>query len=361
MNVFAIAGDPGGAQAVMAVIAELRRQRGCAAITAGYNEATDIFAPADHVLDKAAALGEALHLLKQERPDVLLCGTSVNGRDDEKTFIQAARQLGIPSLAVLDFWSNYAARFTTLPPDGPLDALPDVITVMDDSAAEDLRALGIDTRCIHVTGQPAFDRLHTETPPPSKLAALREQIGCPPGRHLIVFASQPCSEIATKAGYAVLPYDEREIVQIFCSELKTHPAADELFLWIRPHPRETPGKFTQHASSHVFAGMAGDSASAQHAAEGVAGMCSVFLLEAALIGKPVLSLQPGETGLSPLPLGRLRLGTACMAKNIRPAIRRWLDQWRGVLRIEAPPEGGALRTPDASRHVVEELRRLARR
>lgn len=360
MKIFAIAGDPGGAQAVMAVVGELRKQRETV-ITAGYNEAAGLFAPDGHVLDKAVAWDEALRLLEQERPDVLLCGTSVNGRDDEKTFIQAARQLGIPSLAVLDFWSNYAARFTTLPPDGPLDALPDVIAVMDDSAAEDLRSLGIDTGCVHVTGQPAFDRLHTETPPASKLAALRAQIGCPPGRHLVVFASQPCSEIATKAGYAVLPYDERDIVQIFCSEFKTHPAADELFLWIRPHPRETPGKFTRHASRHVFAGMAGDSAAAQHAAEGVAGMCSVFLLEAALIGKPVLSLQPGETGLSPLPLDRLRLGTACMEKDIRPAIRRWLDQWRGVPRIEAPPEGGALRTPDASRHVVEELRSLARR
>jgi len=360
MKVFAIAGDPGGAQAVMAVVRELRGQQE-EVITAGYNAAADIFAPADHVFEEAATFDDALYLLEQERPAVLLCGTSVNGRDDEKTFINAARQLGVPSLAVLDFWSNYAARFTTRPPDGPFDALPDVIAVMDESAAEDLRGIGIDAKFIHVTGQPAFDRLHTETPPAAKLAALRAQIGCPPERHLILFASQPCSEIATKAGYAVLPYDEREIVEIFCAELKAHAAADELFLWIRPHPRETPGKFAQHASRHVFAGMAGDSALAQHAAEGVAGMCSVFLLEAALIGRPVLSLQPGETGLSPLPLDRLRLGTACMEKDIRPAIRRWLDQWRGITRIKIPHDGDALRTPDASRHVVEELRRLARR
>ncbi|WP_395718115.1 hypothetical protein [Prosthecobacter sp.] len=360
MKVFAIAGDPGGAQAVMAVVQELRKQQETV-VTAGYNAAAYIFAPADHVFEEATTLDDAVHLLKKIRPDALLCGTSVNGRDDEKTFINAARQLGMPSIAVLDFWSNYAARFTTRPPDGPFDALPDVIAVMDECAADDLRGIGIDAQSIHITGQPAFDRLHAEAPPMSKLAELRVQIGCPSERHLILFASQPCSEIATKAGYAVLPYDERDIVQTFCEEFLAHPAANELFLWIRPHPREMSGKFRQHASPSVFAGMAGDSALAQHAAEGVAGMCSVFLLEAALIGKPVLSLQPGETGPSPLPLDRLRIGTACIDKDIRPAIRHWLDQWRGIARVDIPPAGGALRTPDASRHVVEELRHLAQR
>lgn len=358
MKVFAIAGDPGGAQAVMAVVRELRKQQETV-ITAGYNAGADILAPTDHVFHEVTQFNDALCLLEQIRPDALLCGTSVNGRDDEKTFISAARQLGVPSVAVLDFWSNYAARFTTRPPDGPFDALPDVITVMDECAAEDLRGIGIDAKSIHITGQPAFDRLHEEAPPLSKRAELRTRIGCPSERHLILFASQPCSEIATKAGYAVLPYDERDIVQTFCEEIKAHPAANELFLWIRPHPRELPGKFAQHDSSCIYAGMAGDSVLAQHAADGVAGMCSVFLLEAALIGKSVLSLQPGETGPSPLPLDRLRLGTACLDKNIRPAIRQWLDQWHGITRVEIPPAGGALRTPDASHHVVEELRRLA--
>ena len=88
-------------------------------------------------------------------------------------------------------------------------------------------------------------------------------------------------------------------------------------------------------------------------------MCSVFLLEAALIGKPVLSLQPGATGPSPLPLDRLKLGTACMDLNIRPAIRTWLNQWSGVARLEPSTAGGPLRTPDASLHVVDEIRRLA--
>lgn len=358
MKVFAIAGDPGGAQAVMAVVQELRRQQE-QVITAAYYSAADIFTPSDHLFEQAVTHADALSLLEQTRPDVLLCGTSVNGRDDEKTFIIAARQLGVPSIAVLDFWSNYAARFTTRPPDGLFDALPDIIAVMDESAADDLRGLGIEPKSIHVTGQPAFDRLHTEIPATARLAELRAQIGCPANRHLVLFASQPCSEIATKAGYAVLPYDERDIIKTFLTELQSHPAADDLFVWIRPHPREVAEKFAQHASEHVFVGMAGDSALAQHAAEGVVGMCSVFLLEAALIGKPVLSLQPGETGLSPLPLNRLQLGTACMDLDIRPAIQAWLDQWHGVTRLEPSDSSNSLRSPDASRHVVEELRRLA--
>ncbi len=359
MKVYAVAGDPGGAQAVMAVVQELRRQQE-QVITAAYDAAVNIFTPApDHVLERATPVATALRYLEQARPAVLLCGTSVNGRDDEKAFIIAARQLGVPSIAVLDFWSNYHGRLTSRPPDGPLDALPDIIAVMDETAAQDLRAIGVAATRLRVTGQPAFDRLQIDTTSAAQLAELRVRIGCSAERHLILFASQPCSDIASKAGYAVLPYDERIIVEVFRQELLAHPAADDLFLWIRPHPREAPEKFARHVSEQVFVGMAGDSALAQHAAEGVAGMCSVFLLEAALIGKPVLSLQPGATGPSPLPLDRLKLGTACMDLNIRPAIRTWLNQWSGVARLEPSTAGGPLRTPDASLHVVDEIRRLA--
>ena len=125
-----------------------------------YREARAVWAnlePAPQEVAEAITTDEAARLLERLGADFLLAGTSFNGVDLEKRFIAAARLAGVPSLAVLDFWSSYGLRFADAA--GRLAYLPDRIAVMDASARAELIAAGVEAERVVATGQPALEAL----------------------------------------------------------------------------------------------------------------------------------------------------------------------------------------------------------
>ena len=90
-------------------------------------------------------------ILDNPKASLLLTGTSYNSVDLEKKFIASARERGVPSLAVLDFWSNFALRFSR--GDGGLENIPDRIAVMDEWAREEMIAAGFDATRLVVTAR----------------------------------------------------------------------------------------------------------------------------------------------------------------------------------------------------------------
>jgi len=84
---------------------------------------------------------------------------------------------------------------------------------------------GLDTKQVVVTGAPQYDAL-------TKLGGkeeLRREFGFPINRHIITFATQPYSEQIT-----------RKLVHEVLRSIKK---LDEVFLVIKPHPREKPGLY----------------------------------------------------------------------------------------------------------------------
>ena len=126
-------------------------------------------------------------LLARECAAALLTGTSVYPDRDARWWRTAAAR-GVPSLALVDHWCNYAERFSHRE---PFDSLPDSVAVLDDAAAEGLRGAGCPVP-IEITGHPYFDDLIAA-------GAAREQdrhagrleLGVPEDRLMLVFASEP--------------------------------------------------------------------------------------------------------------------------------------------------------------------------
>lgn len=327
MKILCIAGDPGGARSLSPVIAELR-QRGTDLLLVGYRQGATILQ--EHQLpvslcDEALAK-HAVNQLREWHPDFLLTATSMNGQDFEKTFIRAARECGIPSLAVLDFWSNYRGRFTTLPPDGCIDALPDQIAVMDGRAVEEMVALGFPANQLVITGQPAYDELFQPCDVPSIRHQVRSTLGVNEDETLLIYASQPFTELTAETGIPPVAYDEMECLKLLLDALKQE---QNLKIWVRPHPRESATKFRELAIGPLIVSSEFDRIAAIHASDGVTGMSSNFLLEAALLGQPVLSLQPRQKGSGPLPLASLGLGEIITESHAVPAaVSRWLATCR---------------------------------
>ncbi|MBI5937891.1 MAG: hypothetical protein HY850_08595 [Betaproteobacteria bacterium] len=306
-RVFVIAGDPGGASALAGVI-EWLRQEGQAEVAAfAYRQAASIWKSRGLAFDLVPDdifRQQSKDLLAASRAALLLLGTSVNGLDLEKLFLESAGELGIRSLAVLDYWSNYRFRFAQK--DGEL-LLPDKIAVMDARACREMVAEGFPEERLVVTGQPAFDRLRALRDAFSDAGEIRRRVGAAPDAKLVVFASQPIGEVygrdETAPGW--LGYVESDVLDLLVASLDRIAEHQNvpIVLVIRPHPREDAAKFSSVRARRIRIVLEQDVDAYQlaMASDLLVGMNSILLLEACYLGVIALSLQPGLVKADCLP------------------------------------------------------------
>lgn len=358
-RVVAVAGDPGGADAVGPVLAALRAA-GRPVTALAYAQAGPVWArrgvpsePLPPTPDAAALLAGA---------GALLTATSCNGLDLEKPFRAAARRLGVPSVAVLDAWSNYVARFAG--PDGRLDHLPDRVAVMDAQARDEMIAAGFDPGRVTVTGQPAFDDLAARRAAfdPARRAAARGRLGVGPDERLVLFASQPlaalCGSDPSHPDY--WGYTEQTVLALLTAALDriVRRRRTTLTLVVRPHPREDAGTLrglTAGAARVVVDGGGGDGPEVALTADLVTGITSVLLVHACLLGCVVLSLQPGLRRGDVLPTNRAgRSRAAYRPDEIEPAVEALL--FDPTARVDLANRARAAAPPgDAAGRVIRLL------
>lgn len=301
-HILAIAGDPGGAAAIAPVLSELIIRSGPDCLTVlAYREAIGVFRrsgiPFCEVDESTDA--ETFHdQLIESQPHLILTSTSVNGIDLELKLLAASSQLNIPSLSVLDFWSNYRRRFENSA--GCLQ-LPTRIAVMDENAIHAMVRVGFPREILVATGQPAFDRLTDWTPvrKAATRASVRGQLNISESTTLIVFMSQPLEEFYRQFPVNERPcYNEKTVFARILPLLSTVAAGGRsLQIMIKPHPRERRESWSDLKATEVPVSVNGEipSADLALAADLVLGMTSVVLLECSLLGRPVVSIQPETT------------------------------------------------------------------
>jgi UDP-N-acetylglucosamine 2-epimerase len=330
--VLAVAGDPGGAAALAPVLVALQENCRVRVEARPYRQAQDVWRKWGFVceaLDETCSSRRISELLEDLQPSLLLCGTSVNGVDLEKSFIEAARGCGIPSLSMLDFWSNYAARFSDHR--GNLMFLPDLIAVMDSPAREQMIAEGFPSARLCVTGQPAFDCLEARRRgfSAARRGALRANLGAETDDHLVVFVSQPLAVMYgpnSSCAHNHPGYNEHEVLQRVVSALETisEETSAKIILAVRPHPRERSESFLAHASPRIQIKLACEENAHELviSADLVAGMTSALLVEACYLGCVTLSLQPGLRTADVLPTNALGVSRAVYRQgDVLPALR----------------------------------------
>jgi len=297
-RIVTICGDPGGANAVAPVI-ELLRAEGKVSVTAlAYLQAVTLWSERGIQFDTIkgeAGDNDILKLLNEPKADLLLTGTSVNRFELEKRFIEAARQLDIPSLSVLDFWSNYALRFSDKA--GNLCYLPDWIAVMDALARDEMVAAGIAGSSIVITGHPALDSLekHRHAFTQERKAAVRQDFGVATDGWLVLYASQP--PIFFEQDDSVPPpwLDRLRTVNALLEPLASlaKERGKSATLLIRPHPRESGEIYRDlaHDTVRIVVSGEGGSRDLALAADVVVGMNTMFLVESRSLGCPTLSIR----------------------------------------------------------------------
>jgi hypothetical protein len=273
----------------------------------------------------------------------VLSGTSLSAELDGRLWA-AADAAGIPSLALLDHWKNYAERFTVA---APFDVLPTVIAVMDDVAERELVALGCPPDRVRVTGQPRFDALLAALSPDLGAHA-RTAHGIDVARRVVVFASQPRG----------VPYDEgggftqEEALRAFLDALED-VAPDALAL-VKLHPVEdvapTAAVVSGRTGNEIRLLVEGSTLELATLADVFCGMTSIVLLDAALLGLPTVSIRPGGGASHFVDIHPDLIRTATTTEEVRVALEE------GLAREHAAPTSRL--SPGSADRVCRELDEL---
>jgi len=319
------ASDPGGGNSIVSLIKPLT-DFGYTIISVVGGTSRDIWKRTENKYIDGDSLSdsEIFKLFQEKKPSLVVCGTSADIAI-EKRIVKLATKEEIPTISVLDFWSNYWQRFSS-PRKKDFIYLTDVICVIDDIAKKEMVLEGFDESILRVTGNPYFDHFA------DNITNVEEN------HERILFISQPFSELKEIKGFSDYGYDERKVLSDIVSVL--NETSYNYDLVIRPHPKEKLEKFNQFEDSDIHISKESNLDLDISKSGLVIGMCSTVLLQAAVAGKAVISYQPNLVGEDPLVSNRI--GTTRMINNISDLRAIIIRYFSGDLKKEevAWPKNG---------------------
>jgi hypothetical protein len=214
-------------------------------------------------------------------PDLLITGTGFDNFDRDLWRVAAGCNVG--SLAVIDAWTNLNQRFVN---DDGSEIQPDAICAIDRSMSDQIADEGWCGARIHITGQPHFQ---------SVVERLKEKRKAyrPSSVPLLVFFSEPVNTdfvSDTDRGF--------DQFSVAGSLLTALAGFAPLSLVVQPHPRENRDDWQAWIGGRTLPQgidiRIGEDTTETllTTCDGAIGMTTMVLFEAALLGVPVLSLQP---------------------------------------------------------------------
>lgn len=310
--------DAGGAAAAAPLVAELLRIYDCTIYA--HDTAASVLHGLPVEIKRSLTATGVVGALKKINPNLVLTGTSTPGNTIDRVSIAAAQEMRIPSLAILDYWGNYRARFEDIH-GNPLGCLPDRISVMNKTAEKEMIAEGIPASRISVSGSPRFENIiDRRDNKNSQRRIIARQHGLDPAKPWILFLSQPYRAVfgGEEGARRKTGYTEMDAARCLMDSIKEIDAQ----LLVRLHPREeesnrhvfenTPCAFVQNAEINDLLS----------ACNIVTGMSTVALIDAYLMKKPVISIQPDQTNEDLCYLTRFGLIPKCLT----PAdVRLYID------------------------------------
>lgn len=207
-------------------------------------------------------------MLLEKRLAGLVTGTSW-GNKLELKIIAACKETQIPTISILDYWSNYSERFKD---DLGDFTYPDYFIVMDELAAKKAVQEGVPSNILKVLGHPGLD----------KYIAFQKRKTCFGNKKKkILFLSQPLSALYGKG----LGYTEQQTLDDCLLAVRGN---DDYSLSVKFHPKDDV------VWKRGYADISVDGALMDIMTEYdvIIGMNTMGLLHAILMGIPAISYQP---------------------------------------------------------------------
>ncbi len=317
-----LARDPGGANALAPVIINISSIYEVAVY--GKDFAVERFQyfgiECNDIMKFCSAIDEnhIYDFLQEISPDVVFTGTSADDYT-EKYLWNAAKKQGITSIALIDSWINYGIRFSEYSlkdlsfyyENKEFKYMPDYILVIDDYSKQEMIKEGIPENIIYVTGQPYLQYVQNRILQidEKEVKEYKRRIGCSEKQKLIVYASDDISKTYNDSlDNLYWGYNEKTIFSYVYRALNDLNS-EEFVLIIRPHPKEDIEYWSNVVrripQMKVIIDRSTSGDVIIKSADLIIGMQSMFLVEAALAYKEVVSLQIGCKREEPFILSKL--------------------------------------------------------
>ncbi len=246
----------------------------------------------------AAGLGAAERLvpgnravsryLADRRPEVVLVTPLLALGSPQVEYVRAAKRLGIPTGHAVASWDNLTNK-------GVMHELPDAVFVWNEAQREEaVHLLGVPRERVAVTGAQCYDQWFEQRPRSSRDEFCR-RVGLPPERPYILYV---CSSpfVAPEE----VPFVRRWLAAVRAAP----PPVGDSGVLVRPHPQHAAQWAEAELDGAVVWPPAGDDPvdeagradyfdSMAHAAA-VVGVNTSGMIEAAVVGRPVLTVLADE-------------------------------------------------------------------
>jgi len=266
-----------------------------------------------HAVDYLQSMGSDFHqldpsataetLLDAWTPKMVLVGTAENKETLGLKLIEEARRRGVPSTGFVDSPANTEYRFRGTGVD-PLGFAPDFLLVPDPLTAKQFEALGHPPDRIETSGHPYFDRVRAQGQKLERRGRDSVRADVLPealiGRLVVVFLAEISDglnpdEFRRSPNYTLQgrgQSDERTLIVLEEVLDALSAMTPKPYIVLRLHPKNTEDEFAPYSAEIDCLSQSGSADEVVFAADLVVGMTTTLLFEAALMGRPTLSVTP---------------------------------------------------------------------
>ena len=227
-------------------------------------------------------------LFEELQPDVVLLTSLTFSRSLAMDQVKAARALGIPTAACIMSWDHLSSKAL-------VHVQPDATIVWNDvQKREAVEMHGIPESRVVVTGAQCYDQWFDRRPVRSRAEFCRS-VGLDDARPFVLYVCSAMSPVPDP----VEPVFVKEWIQALRSS--SDPVLRTAGVLVRPHPergREWTGvtldgldNVAMHGRNPIDAASKADYFDSLYYSSAVVGLCTTAFLEAAIIGRPVLTMQ----------------------------------------------------------------------
>jgi len=239
---------------------------------------------AERMLPRSRAIAQ---LLEDGQPDVVLLTSLTFSRSLAMDQLKAARALGIPTGACIMSWDHLSSKAL-------VHIAPDRTIVWNDVQRREAGGMhGLSAGSIVVTGAQCYDQWFERRPTRSRDEFCRA-VGLDPSRPFVLYVCSAMSPVPNP----VEPVFVKEWIEAVRGSVD--PTLRTAGILVRPHPervREWSGVSLEgldnvvvHGRNPIDADAKADYFDSLYHSAAVVGLCTTVFLEAAIVGRPVLTM-----------------------------------------------------------------------
>lgn len=305
-KILAVASHPGGANAIIPVARRLKEQdyyiliQQTNALVGVSNDDVCTGTPYDRRWSLENLVDVFKRELDSDKIDVVLMGTA-SQKTAGKTYLEqaytlAAKEKGIPTVAVVDLSISEVERFSDIYDENEKFKFMPSKICSDKIAYDRMLAKGFPSDRLVATGNPYFDNLGELVRDQETHRRLARQImGVDASNHVIVYASDVRKDLEN-LGWG---FTDSDCINAVCRGIIELPrsAPKSVVLVLKKHPREEQKNFDElcRLAASYDVQLHTSAYNIRHDLLGSdlgIGIVSTALLEATMMGKDAISLQP---------------------------------------------------------------------